>query len=125
MFQEVVEKKWGKEEWITNNDLYCAKYLHIKKGWRFSLQYHKKKDETFYVLKGLLFMEHNDKQKIIKTGDSERIYPLDKHRLSALKDSIILEISTKHDDSDTYRIEVGQEFDVKKFKSDLKKRGFF
>jgi len=49
-----VKKIWGSEEWLVNNELYCCKILNLKKGYRCSIHYHKDKDETFYVLKGIV-----------------------------------------------------------------------
>ena len=36
-----VEKVWGHEEWIANNDKYCGKKLVVKKGFRCSMHHHK------------------------------------------------------------------------------------
>lgn len=47
-----VEKGWGAENiWVTN-DLYCGKLLQFKTGAKFSMHFHAKKDETWYVLGG-------------------------------------------------------------------------
>ena len=44
-----IEKAWGYELIICNNDNYCGKLLVFKLGARFSMHYHMKKDETWYV----------------------------------------------------------------------------
>jgi mannose-6-phosphate isomerase-like protein (cupin superfamily) len=105
MTGEIHEKVWGSEEWIVNNYAYCGKFLHLKKGKRCSLHYHKNKNETFYVLRGKVLMEVDGKEKIMKKGDIQHITPLTKHRFSGLKDSVIIEFSTHHEESDSYRVE--------------------
>jgi len=105
MEKEIHKKIWGREEWIVNNPVYCGKFLYLTKGKRCSLHYHKNKDETFYVLRGKVLMEVDDREKIMKKGDIQHITPLTKHRFSGLENSVIIEFSTHHEDSDSYRIE--------------------
>ena len=100
-----VKKEWGKEIWIANTELYCGKKLILEKGKRVSLHKHKNKDETFYVDKGKILMELGDDIKVLEPGDVVRIKPGVLHRYTGLNDSIIIEISTHHEDSDTYRQE--------------------
>ncbi|MCK9595843.1 cupin domain-containing protein [Candidatus Pacearchaeota archaeon] len=112
-----VNKIWGNEEWIVNTDKYCGKILNVKKGKRGSLHYHKNKDETFYILKGKILMESITPEningqnynipeiRVMKEGDVKHITPLMKHRYSGLEESVIIEFSTHHEDSDTYREE--------------------
>jgi len=102
-----VSKIWGKEIWLANTDLYCGKKLILNKGKRCSIHYHKNKDETFYIDKGKVLMETDKMKKIMKSGEAILIMPLLKHRFSGLEDSVIIEISTHHDDKDSYR-EKGQ-----------------
>jgi len=102
---KTVPKSWGKEEWIVNTKDYCGKKLHLYKGKRCSLHHHKNKDETFYISEGEVLMEVGDKKWVMKKGDVQRIMPLTNHRFSGLKDSIILEFSTHHEDSDSHRVE--------------------
>ena len=51
---EIIKKPWGNEEVIEINDKYVLKKLTMLKGHRCSLQYHKFKRETIYVLSGKL-----------------------------------------------------------------------
>jgi len=97
-----VKKEWGSEVWMANNKLYCGKKLILKKGKRGSLHKHKNKDETFYIENGRLLMELDGKTFIMK-GDVVRIKPGILHRYTGLEDSMIIEISTHHEDKDTYR----------------------
>ncbi|MAH33634.1 hypothetical protein CL615_04565 [archaeon] len=112
-----VKKEWGKEEWITNRD-YCGKKLTLNKGFRCSMHYHKNKDETFYILKGRVLMETNNEKRIMLPGDSILITPNTKHRFTGLEDSEIMEFSTHHEDSDSYRDELSGKVDLDKL--DLK-----
>jgi quercetin dioxygenase-like cupin family protein len=105
-------KGWGHEEWKCNTELYCAKYLHVEAGKRCSLHYHKIKDETFIILDGLIEMEYlfdiaDLAMNTLRPGDKIRIYPGVAHRFKAINDSIILEVSTHHDETDSIRIENG------------------
>ncbi|KKP26250.1 MAG: hypothetical protein UR14_C0002G0026 [candidate division TM6 bacterium GW2011_GWE2_31_21] len=104
------EKEWGHEEWIVNNDLYCGKKLILKKGFRCSMHMHKVKDETFYILSGKVLMEtefEGEKTvKIMEAGDIQHIKINMLHRFTGLEDSQIMEFSTFHMDSDSYRVEV-------------------
>ena len=116
MFGQVkfVEKDWGWEKIIENNNLYCGKILFIKKDNCISLQYHKLKDETFYVLSGSLLAKFSREGEFrilediavvkMSEGDVHRVSPGDIHQLFALEDSTIIEISTTHFDEDTYRL---------------------
>ena len=109
---KVVEKPWGREIWIHNDHEYCGKILEFaKKGSRFSMHYHLKKKESWYVSSGSFNMWHFDlenavlQETVLIKGDCltiERGYP---HQLEALEDnSVIFEVSTEHFDSDSYRL---------------------
>jgi len=107
-------KGWGYEDWIVNNELYCGKIVHFKKGMKCSLHYHKIKDETFYVLKGKGILQisnpllNNNVTFNLKKGkEAFRILPNIRHRITAHSDLDVLEISTHHEESDSCRIEKG------------------
>ncbi len=102
---KVVPKAWGHEEWIVNRD-YCGKKLVLRKGFRCSLHHHKIKDETFYVIKGKVMIEMDAKKYTMVPGDSILIMPNTKHRFTGVEDSEIIEFSTHHEDSDSYRDEL-------------------
>lgn len=99
-----VDKIWGNELWLANNELYCGKILTIKKDYFSSIHYHKNKDETFYVLEGKIKLELFGETKILEQGESIRLKPYTLHRFTGIKDSKIIEISTHHEDSDSHRI---------------------
>lgn len=108
-----VIKKWGKEIIFANNDNYCGKILCIDKGKKFSMHFHIKKDETWYVKKGLLLLKWVDTnnaqtlEKILVEGSVVRIVPGIPHQLIAQEYSEIYEVSTTHYDDDSYRIGKG------------------
>ena len=108
-----VKKEWGKEIWIVNRD-YCGKKLILNKGFRCSMHYHKNKDETFYILRGKVLMETGNKKQIIIPGHSILITPNTKHRFTGLEPSEIIEFSTHHEDSDSYRDELSGKVDLDK-----------
>ncbi len=100
-----VQKAWGEEIWLVNNEKYCGKRLILKKGKRCSLHYHKEKDETFYIHDGRVLMEAGGKTIIMNKGDAIRLKPMTTHRFSGIRDSVIIGVSTHHDDEDSYRTE--------------------
>lgn len=94
-----VLKPWGKEIWFANQPEYVGKILHIKKGHRYSLQYHERKKETQYLLKGKVKFYLGESadalsEIIMDPGDKLDVYPGMIHRAEALEDAEILEVST-------------------------------
>jgi mannose-6-phosphate isomerase-like protein (cupin superfamily) len=107
-------KAWGYEDWIINNNNYCAKILHFNLGAKFSLHFHILKHETWYVSKGefeITLVDTATAQKttfLLKEGDVIVIEPGHPHQLKALTEGAeIFETSTTHFDTDSYRIEPG------------------
>jgi len=107
---EIVPKGWGKEIIFVNNDEYCGKLLCFNKGKKFSMHYHIQKKETWYVSKGkfiLVWVDANNGityTEYLNVGDiitNERGEP---HQLIALEDSEVFEVSTKHYDTDSFRM---------------------
>ena len=93
------EKPWGYELLYGCTPKYVGKVIFIKKGHRLSLQYHKKKDECMYIYKGKVKfgVEGADgkmKSYVAEPGYSVRITPHTKHRLEAIEDTTLLEVST-------------------------------
>lgn len=119
-----VRKIWGSEEWIVNNDKYCGKILNLNKGFRCSVHYHKNKHETFYILEGKVLIELWDKKgnlkvKITKPKDVQTIEPNQKHRFAGLENSKIIEFSTHHEESDSYRDTESGPVDLNKLKQEF------
>ena len=101
----IVKKPWGQENiFACAPGLYLGKILTINKGARLSLQYHTKKHETLYVLKGKCRMEINGVAAVYKPGDSAPIPTGARHRFAAPYGRVtLLEVSTYHPD-DTVRL---------------------
>ena len=93
------EKPWGYELLYALTPQYAGKVIFVKKGFRLSLQYHKEKDESMYLLQGkVLFSVQPPNGKmsetIGETGFCLHLPPMTIHRVEALEDSTFLEVST-------------------------------
>ncbi len=104
-----VEKPWGYELIFAHTDKYVGKILHINKGHKLSLQFHRLKEETIYLYSGkmnLIFEESNDKlvEIVLNAGESHHISPKKKHRMIAIEDCDVFEVSTPELD-DVVRLE--------------------
>ncbi|GAC1511531.1 MAG: hypothetical protein NVS1B3_14690 [Candidatus Dormibacteraceae bacterium] len=104
-----IDKPWGYELRWGVTDRYAGKVLHINKGEALSLQYHERKDEYQYVIKGAVDMELGGpdgelKTHRLKVGDTLHITPGTRHRLTAVEDTDIFEVSTPEID-DVVRLE--------------------
>ena len=109
-----VPKGWGFELWIANNYLYCGKILHVDKGKRCSSHFHVKKLETFYIVKGSIIMRliHKDGTKeefVMNEGDVLDVPQGLMHQFEGISEdgADIIEVSTTHDDDDSYRVSKG------------------
>lgn len=124
-------KKWGYELCHFSNELFTGKTLHLLRGHACSLHVHFLKSETFYVRKGLVKLEwidleqdlellrngsiELDKEALLrrfnmyakiddlKSGESFYVPPGRAHRFFGTQTSEIIEFSTQHLDSDSYR----------------------
>ena len=106
-----VEKPWGHELWWARTDRYVGKILHVKRGESLSLQYHNVKDETIMLQSGRLLFEtrstgeEGELRKVeMSPGDVVHITPGTLHRMTALEDCDIVEVSTPELD-DVVRLE--------------------
>lgn len=104
-----VEKPWGYELIWAHTGRYAGKILHVNAGEALSLQYHRQKDETLYVLAGSMRLWLGSSadeldESIMTAGDSVRVIPGTVHRMEALSDVDILEASTPELD-DVVRLE--------------------
>lgn len=82
-----VDKPWGHELIFAETDRYVGKILNIDAGQALSLQYHERKDETFYVAAGEMELTvEEDGQMVARTlrvGDSYHVRPPTRHRMTA------------------------------------------
>jgi mannose-6-phosphate isomerase-like protein (cupin superfamily) len=104
-----VEKPWGYELRWGITDRYAGKVLHINKGEALSLQYHERKDECQYVVKGAVDIELGGadgklEKHRMRAGDTLHITPGTRHRLTAVEDTDIFEVSSPEVD-DVVRLE--------------------
>lgn len=107
----IVPKLWGYEKWLENNEKYCCKILSLNKGYQCSLHYHKNKDETFLVTEGHIRLELGGEVIDMRPGSFVRVLPNMPHRFAGLENSLIIEISTHHEEDDSYRVEVARAMD--------------
>lgn len=96
-----VEKPWGFELWWAVTELYAGKILHVEEGRRLSVQYHREKDESCYVLSGhVLLIKGPSPTRLgawdIPQGGVWRNTPGEVHSIEAIEESDILEVSTPH-----------------------------
>jgi mannose-6-phosphate isomerase len=93
-----VEKPWGYELHWAKTERYVGKLIHVNAGHALSLQYHNEKDETIYLQSGRLLFEikrgETLEKRDMKPGDAIHISPKTIHRMTALEDSDIFEVST-------------------------------
>jgi mannose-6-phosphate isomerase len=94
-----VEKPWGWEIIWAASGSYTGKLLHVRAGNRLSLQYHDEKLETQCLLSGraMLIIEGADGQLVemeMLAGTGYTIDPYRTHRLEAVDDCVVMEVST-------------------------------
>ena len=108
---KVVPKPWGEERWLAQTDRYAGKVLVLKKGHRLSLQYHERKHEVQYLDSGLVRYTLGSVEApgelteiVAEPGTVIVLPPGAIHRMEALEDSRIFEVSTPELD-DIVRLE--------------------
>ena len=93
-----VEKPWGYELHWAKTDRYVGKLIHVNAGHALSLQYHNVKDETIYLHAGRLLFEIDEGAGLttreMLPGERVHITPKTIHRMTAIEDSDIFEVST-------------------------------
>jgi mannose-6-phosphate isomerase len=93
-----VEKPWGYELHWARTEKYVGKLIHVNKGHALSLQYHNIKDETIFLWSGKLLFEIEIDGALsgreMLPGESVHITPKTVHRMTAIEDSDIFEVST-------------------------------
>ncbi len=103
-----VDKPWGYELIWAHTDRYVGKVLHINRGESLSYQYHEVKDETIHLLRGSMELEieaEGEKKTLnLKPGECFHISPMVKHRMRAVEECDVLEVSTPELD-DVVRLE--------------------
>ena len=105
-----VDKPWGYELIWALTDTYCGKVLFVKAGHSLSLQFHREKDESWLIQSGRAKLELGDVgqaalvEEVVGPGYAFHYRPGTVHRVTALEDTTILEVSTPQLD-DVVRLE--------------------
>jgi|TARA_B110000467_G_C18324928_1_gene488233 mannose-6-phosphate isomerase len=105
--KKTIDKPWGYEEIWANTNSYVGKLICINPGARLSKQYHQKKEETIYVVEGVLInYDENDVEHRFFPGQSLHIPVGTVHRFGATDKSYVkvIEVSTNYLD-DVVRLE--------------------
>ena len=95
-----IEKPWGHELIWSLTDAYCGKLLFVEAGHSLSLQFHREKDEAWLIQSGRAKLELGEAgdsvlhQEIVGPGEAFHYRPGTVHRVTALEDTTILEVST-------------------------------
>jgi len=110
-------KKWGKEDVFFNDQDLCLKRMVLRKGYKSSLHFHKQKKEIFRIESGRMCLEWIDTTNgtlyteclgpndtiLLEVGTPRRFYT------SEASGCVFIELSTHHEDSDSYRVMPGEE----------------
>ena len=99
-----VEKPWGYELHWAKTDRYVGKLIHVNAGHALSLQYHNQKDETIFLWTGRMLFEIAEghegtaggplTKREMKPGEAVHVTPKTVHRMTAITDCDIFEVST-------------------------------
>jgi mannose-6-phosphate isomerase len=95
-----VDKPWGHELIWALTDTYCGKLLFVKAGHSLSLQFHREKDEAWLIQSGRARLELGEagdsvlNAEIVGPGAAFHYAPGTVHRVTAIEDTTILEVST-------------------------------
>ena len=101
---KIVDKPWGREVWYAHTDRYAGKILEVDAGHSLSLQKHVVKHETLFLLSGRMAFTRDGDVFEWTPGTAIEIPPDTVHRMEAIEDSVILEVSTPELD-DVVRLE--------------------
>jgi quercetin dioxygenase-like cupin family protein len=105
-----VKKGWGSELiWVTN-DKYCGKMMTFKTGAKFSMHFHREKEETWYVQSGKFIVrwintaDASQREDTLNEGAVWHNPPLLPHQLICIEAGTIVEVSTPDSVEDNYRV---------------------
>ena len=108
-----VEKGWGHELIWATNDRYCGKMMHFNTGARFSMHFHREKEETWYVQSGKFVVKWIDTktaaqhEQLLVEGAVWHNPPCMPHQLICLQEGTVVEDSTPDSVEDNYRVQPG------------------
>ncbi len=99
-----IDKPWGHEEWLVVGERVAMKRLVVEAGHRLSLQYHEKKEEAWLMIRGRARVRYGEIEGELLPGHVVHVPPGVVHRLEAVEEVEILEVSTTELD-DVVRVE--------------------
>ena len=108
-----VPKGWGHELIWATNDRYCGKMMHFDTGARFSMHFHREKEETWYIQSGRFIVKYIDTktaaqlEQELEQGDTWHNPPCMPHQLICLEEGTVVEVSTPDSVEDNYRVQPG------------------
>ncbi len=96
-----VDKPWGHELLWASTDRYVGKILHIRAGHLLSLQYHERKHESIFVLRGRMIFRWRDaggalRDRVMGEGEAQVVPTGLVHQYEAVEETDVLEASTPH-----------------------------
>lgn len=94
MTKKVVDKPWGREDWLVVGDRIAMKRLVLFAGKRFSLQYHEVKEEAWLFVRGRAEVTIGDTKRVAVSGDVIHLRPGTVHRVEAIEEVEFIEVST-------------------------------
>jgi quercetin dioxygenase-like cupin family protein len=108
-----VEKGWGHELIWATNDRYCGKMMRFTTGARFSMHFHRDKEETWYVQSGKFVVKWIDTtnakqhEQVLVEGSVWHNPPCMPHQLICIEEGTVVEVSTPDSVEDNYRVMPG------------------
>ena len=116
-------KYWGSIETIVNAG-YTGKRLFFRKGKHSSLHFHCAKMETYFIHSGCLLVRlragrGEDRWFPLRPGAILNIPPGLMHQSGAIEDTVIMEVSTHDEDSDSFLVEDGERFPMPRLRAML------
>lgn len=123
----ITGKAWGFEDEVVNLE-YCGKRMFLREQCRCSVHKHEKKDEVILVASGLAYFELGEDPSdmtgiYMQDNDRIRVKPGQWHRFTGLRDTLLMEFSTHHDDDDSIRVVKGGPLDQHEYSTLLS--GFY
>jgi len=109
----LVPKGWGSEFIWATNDHYCGKFMHFNDGAKFSMHFHKDKEETWYVQSGKFIVRWINtetaqlKEQQLQDGSVWHNPPCMPHQIECVEAGTIIEVSTPDSVEDNYRVMPG------------------
>lgn len=91
-FANIGETEW----WIVNDteNRYCGKFLFLFEGQRCPLHHHRIKDETFFIVRGVVSMELDGETRLMRPGDVLKVAPGQRHTFAGHDGpALVLEVS--------------------------------